>query len=266
MKRNGHAVVLRVYLVVAFAYIFAPLAALILMSFHAGRIQSFPIESFSLRWYAEAWSNPAFRDGLWTSLRVAALVAPLSTVLGFISAHYLCRHPPRKPLVYAAFVSLPAFVPLLLSGIAMVPYYRQIHLYGSLWAIVAAHVCYCSPFALVMTYVSYQSLNIELEQAARNLGASARRVVISVVLPQLWPTLLAVAAISALISWDEFILAWFVGGFAKTLPTVIYGTLGTTFNPSLNAVGTMVTLFSAFLLVLASAFMQRFTAKALGGR
>lgn len=266
MKRDGSTVVLRAYLVLIFVYIFAPFAALALMSFHAGKIQSFPIESFSLRWYAEAWNNPAFRDGLWTSLRVAALVAPLSTVLGFVSAHYLCRHTPRHPLIFAASISLPAFVPLLLSGMAMLAYYRQIHLYGSLWAIVAAHVCYSSPFALVMTYVSYRSLNIELEQAARNLGASSRRVIFSIVLPQLWPTLLAVAAISALISWDEFILAWFVGGFTKTLPTVIYGTLGTTFNPSLNAVGTMVTLFSAVLLVSAALLIQRFMAKALGTR
>ena len=96
-----------------------------------------------------------------------------------------------------------------------------------------------------------------MEQAARNLGAGIGRVIFMVVLPQLWRALVAAGAISFLISWDEFILAWFVGGFTKTLPTVIYATLGTSFNPSLNAVGTVVILFSATLLLLAAFLLQR---------
>jgi spermidine/putrescine transport system permease protein len=249
MIRDPVAVLLRIYLALTLLFVFAPVLSLTLMSFQADKIQSFPIHNFSAKWYGEAWSNRNFREGFFTSLKVAALAAPIATTLGFVSAHVLVRYRPRRAMLYIALVSVPALVPLLLSGMALLMYYQQIHLYGSVWAIVAAHVCYCSPFALGLIRNSYESLNIEVEQAAQNLGASAERIVFQIVIPQLWPALVSAAAISFLLSWDEFILAWFVGGFTKTLPTVIYGTLGTTFDPSVNALGLMILLLSCSLLV-----------------
>ena len=106
-----------------------------------------------------------------------------------------------------ALVSVPALVPLILSGMALLMYYQEIRLSGTYWAIVAAHVCYCSPFALGFIRNSYESLNIEIEQAARDLGAGAPRIIFQIVIPQLWPALVSAFAISFLLSWDEFILA-----------------------------------------------------------
>jgi spermidine/putrescine transport system permease protein len=249
-------VTLQVYLGVVLAFIFAPVASLVLMSFHAGKIPSFPIEQFSAKWYNEAWSNPDIREGAWTSLSIASLVAPSSTLLGFVSAHLLSRRRPRWEIVYIALISLPCIVPLLLSGVALLMYDQRIHLAGTKWSIIVAHICYCSPFAAAIIRMSYQSLNIELEQAAYNLGASPARVILEIVIPQLWPSLLSAAIISFLISWDEFVLAWFVGGFTKTLPTVVYGILGTSYSPLLNAVGTMAMLCSVCLLITSS-LLQR---------
>ena len=260
MRWDLPALVLRAYLVAALLFVFAPVISLGLMSFHEAKIQVFPIDAFSTKWYAVAWDNRDYRDGFWTSLKVAGLVAPIATTLGFVSAHVLVRYRPRREMLYIALVSVPALVPLILSGMALLMYYQEIRLSGTYWAIVAAHVCYCSPFALGFIRNSYESLNIEIEQAARDLGAGAPRIIFQIVIPQLWPALVSAFAISFLLSWDEFILAWFVGGFTKTLPTVIFGTLGTTFNPSVNALGVMVLVFSCTLLVTAL-LMQELVAR-----
>ena len=256
VNRRLDDTLLRIYVGFVVLFVFTPILSLALMSFHEGKVQSFPIQSYSAVWYAEAWSNPVIREGLWTSLKIGLIVAPISTALGFISAHVLVRHTPRHETLYIAVVSLPALVPLLLSGMALLMYFQEIRLFGSIWAIVAAHVCYCSPFALGFIRNSYQSLNPEVEQAARDLGARPRQVIFGIVVPQLWPALLSAMAISFLLSWDEFILAWFVGGFTQTLPTVIYGMLGRAYTPSINVVGLMAMLVSIGLLITALMLQQ----------
>jgi spermidine/putrescine transport system permease protein len=251
MRRKA-ALAARAYVVVAFAYLFAPVLSVTLFSFQTGRVQTFPIRGFTLEWYASALTNSAYREGITTSVIVAVCVAVISTVLGFAGAHLLCRRSPRWPLLYSAFVSMPAFIPLVLSGLVLLIYFQKIWIYGSLFGVIAAQACYCSPFAFVVIYLSYQKLNVEVEQAARNLGAEPTTILISIVLPQLYRPLIATLLLTALVSWDEFILAFFVGGFTKTLPTVIYASLATSFDPSINAIGVSVTICSASLLILVS--------------
>ena len=238
------------YLVVLYAYLFAPVFALLLFSFQGGRVQGLPLEGVTLGWYRAAFESAAFQAGLGTSLLVAVLVSPLSTGLGFASAHLMCRRQLRYPLLDAAFVSIPAFVPPVLSGLVMLTYFQRLGLDGTIWAIVVAHACYCSPFAFVVLFLAYQRLNQELEQAAVNLGATSSSVLFSIVLPQIRRPLVAALLLTALVSWDEFVLAFFVGGFTKTLPTVVYTTVATSFDPSVNALGVVVMVFSAVLLCL----------------
>ncbi len=263
MKQRWTDLILRAYLIIALIFVFAPVISLILFSFHEGKIQSFPIEAYSTHWYNDAWENRDLREGFRNSVVVGAVVSVASVVFGFLGAHLLCRRRPRCQLFYVAFVSLPVVIPLLLSGIALLMYFQQIRIVGSLWAIIIAHICFSSPFALALIRNPYERLNIEIEQAASNLGASHMGVIFRIVIPQLWPALIAAGFLSYLVSWDEFILAWFVGGFEKTLPIVIYGMMGTSVNPSLNAIGTVsigvstILLFGVFALKIISDYKTR---------
>jgi spermidine/putrescine transport system permease protein len=256
MNRFVTSIVATGYLVLAYVYLFAPVFALMLFSFQTGKVQGLPIEAVTLGWYGAALNNAAFQVGLRTSVAVAVMVSVLSTVLGLASANLLCRHKPAYPLLFAAFVSVPAFVPPILSGLVMLTYFQLIGLNGTIWAIVVAQVCYCSPFAFVALFLAYQRLNPELEQAAVNLGATPHSVLFSIVLPQMHRSVLATLLLTALVSWDEFVLAFFVGGFTKTLPTVIYAAVATSFDPSVNAIGVLVIACSAALLCL-SAWLLR---------
>lgn len=253
MKQHWTDFILKAYLIVALIFIFAPAISLMIFSFQEGKVQSFPIEAYSTRWYKEAWENPDLREGFCNSVLVGTVVSSGSVVFGFLGSHLLCRRKPKGQLFYVAFVSLPVVIPLLLSGIAFSMFFQQIHIVGTLWAIIVAHICFSSPFALALIRNSYERLDIELEQAAHNLGANPMGVIFRIIIPQLWTALIAAWLLCFLVSWDEFILAWFVGGFTKTLPVVIYGMMVTSLNPSLNAVGTLsigissVLLFSVFV-------------------
>ena len=127
-------------------------------------------------------------------------------------------------------------------------YFQRIRLDGTLASIIIAHTCYCSPFAAALLRLQYKRLNVEIEYAAANLGATPFQVLRSVVIPQLRPAIIASLLLAFLLSWDEFVIAWFVGGFQKTLPVVIYGMLGSAVSPLLNAAGTLAMAVSLAVL------------------
>jgi spermidine/putrescine transport system permease protein len=88
------------------------------------------------------------------------------------------------------------------------------------------------------------------------LGASEYQIALQVVLPQLAKACAGTAIICGLISWDEFIITWFVSGFHKTLPTLVYGMLGNTIDPSLYALGTLITAVSLTLIIVLASVMK----------
>lgn len=226
----------------------APLLAVLMMSFGEGRVQTFPMRGFTFRWYGDALANGNFRTAFSNSLQVAIASAVISTVLGFLSAQLVTRHLRRRGLAYGLAVSVPCLIPLLLSGMALLIYYREIGLLGSKVAIVAAHACFASPFAFAVIRNGYLNLNQELELAARNLGATQWQTLARVTVPELLPSLIGASALAFLLSWDEFVLTWYVGGFNRTLPTEIYGALGTAYSPSISAVGSMSMVVSVVVL------------------
>lgn len=233
----------------ALLFVFAPVISLAVFSFQASSVQSLPLTPPTVSWYVNAWDNHEIRTGFLNSVYVGAIVSVVAATLAFMSAHLIARCTPRYSNVYVAVVSLPVFVPLLLSGVALLMYYSRIRLAGNLWAVILAHSCFCSPFAMAIIRGPYERLNVDIENAARNLGAGDCRIILQIVIPQLWPAIAAGILLSFLLSWDEFIVAWFVGGFERTLPVVIYGMMGASFNPSLNAVGTVSIAISGLLLV-----------------
>jgi ABC-type spermidine/putrescine transport system permease subunit II len=145
---------MRGYLAVMFLFIYAPSVSLVLFSFQKGRVQSFPIEEWSVKWYQEAWENRSLRESVITSVQVGTLVSIFATALGFVSANMLCRRYCQHELCYIALIALPSMIPSLLSGLALLMYFQRIHLNGTVFGIVAAHVCYTSPFAMVIIHNS----------------------------------------------------------------------------------------------------------------
>ncbi len=246
-----------VFVLAVVAFIFAPVASLIIYSFNASWVPTFPISKYSFRWYVAAWKSEHIREGLWNSIIVALVTGSTSCILAFVTVYGRSKRQWIADNWFVALVSLPAFVPTLFGGIALGSYYRIIGLQGGLAAVAAAHICISSPFAVGILRHSYEQLNPDLELAALNLGASHLYTMWKVLLPQLRAALTAASLLSFVISWDEFALAWFVSGFHPTLPVVIFESMASSLNPSLNAVGGCAVLVSLSILVFV-AFLVRF--------
>jgi spermidine/putrescine transport system permease protein len=241
----------RLYIVLGFAFIFAPIVSLMVFAFNEDRFPSLPWRGFSTRWFAAVFETPEFTSALKNSLVVGGIVAVIATFLGGTAAYFLNRWNFRGKGVYLGIAVLPPCIPLVILGLALLIYLKEIGLSGSLTSVVISHVVIASAFALGIVRMRLTEMDPTLEQAAWNLGSSQWRAIKEVVLPQALPAIVAALLITMAVSWDEFIISWFVSGLDVTLPVAIFNELQGQVSARINAIGTIVFGVTIFLVVLA---------------
>lgn len=244
-------IVFKGYILIVFAFIFAPIAALVIFSFNVERFPSLPWKGFGTVWYEAVFNDPTVIGGFWNSLIVGLSVALISTFLGFTAAYFVNRWDFRGKTLYLAIAVLPPCIPLIVLGLGLLIFLSQINLSGYLYSVVISHTVLCSAFAMAICRMRLTEMDQSLEEAAWNLGASQWRAIREVVLPQVMPAIIASLLLTMAISFDEFIIAWFVSGLDATLPVRIYSLLGGQVSPRINAIGTIAFVVSITLVVLA---------------
>lgn len=240
-----------------FAFIFAPIIVMVAFSFNDARFPALPWAGFSTNWYALVFADPLIERGLINSLIVAFAAAVVSTILGFSAAYVDYRFRFFGKRFYMALASLPPTVPVVIMGVAMLTFQGRIGLSGTLYGVIAAHVVICSPFAMALVRMRLSDLGADIEAAAWNLGAGPWTTLREVVLPFCLPAILASIFITASVSFDEFMIAWFISGQNETLPVRVLAMLQGQVSPRINAIGTMVFTASMLLVILAQTLASR---------
>ena len=240
-----------------FLFVLAPIASLVFFSFNAQRFPSLPWGGFSLQWYAAIWEDASVRAGFWRSVKVSAVVSVVSTFIGFATAYADYRYDFRGKMGYLALASLPPTVPVLILGLGMLSFFSMVNLVGSLWAVMAAHVVICSPFAMALVRMRLADMSPDIEPAAWNLGASRWETMKTVTIPWCAPSIAAALAITAAVSFDEFMIAWFVSGLEETLPVRILALLQGQVSPRINAIGSVVFFITIVLAGVAQVLAAR---------
>ena len=251
----------------ALIFLYLPLVVVVLFSFHRTAGLSFPFEGFSLRWYRAVWSSDDFRSAALNSLWVALPTAGLTLILGTLAAYALSRTSSRMRAPLALLFFLPITLPGLFLGLALLVFFARVHLDLSLKTVVMAHLVYVFPYFLLMAVAVLDRLDPALEEAAADLGASPTKVFRRVTLPQIWPVLVGATCLAFALSFDEFIITFFVAGSDPTLPLYIWSRLRRTIDPSINVISTWLLLISLTLWVVAFVLTlraERRRARALG--
>jgi ABC-type spermidine/putrescine transport system permease subunit II len=243
--------------ILALVFLFVPLALMVLFSFHKTGGLTFPFEGFSLRWYEEVFASPGFRSALKNSAIVATCVAAVTLVLGTAAAYGLTRMPGKLRLPLAFLFFLPITLPGLFLGISMLVYFARIDLTLSLATVVIAHFVYVIPYYLLIATAALERLDPALEESAADLGASPWLAFRRVTLPQVWPILAGATVLAFALSFDEFIITFFVIGSDSTLPMYIFSGLRRTVDPSINTISTLLLAVTLVLWVIAFAFTVR---------
>jgi len=228
------------YALAIYGFIFLPVVVLVLFSLQA---TSFPIPPFtgpSLRWYAAVLTDARLTSALFNSVAVALLSSALAVALGFLAAWAFARyHLPRSGLM-RGLLTMPLTVSYLIIGMGLLIVFNRVGLPKSLVSAGIGHVVINLPLCFAIIYSQMGDHQVNLERAARDLGASEAKVLFLVSVPVLWPAIFASFFLSMTFSWDEFVISFLLTRFDTTLPVEIWNLLRSGLNPRTNAIGSLV--------------------------
>ena len=247
----------------AYVFLFMPIISLVIVSFNSASLTSLPIAGVSLRWYEAFWENRAAWHALGTSFTVAIVAAIFATILGLFAAYALVRLSfPAKRLLQSIII-VPIIIPHLVFGIDLLLFFKSIGISPSGLTVCIAHVVLAFPFAVMLISTSLSGFNPTLEEAAKDLGANERRTFFRVTLPLIAPGVISAALVSFTISFDEFVVTFFVSGKGVvTLPLFLYSELRFSVTPEINAISTVVLAISLVVIGATQWTQSRLKAKA----
>lgn len=241
----------------ALLFLYVPLAVVVLFSFHNTGSLSLPFTGFSLRWYRFVLSDPGFRSALQNSLLVAAFTAGVTLLLGTLASFGLARTRSRLRGPLALLFFLPITLPGLFIGLSMLVFFVRVKLDLSLTTVIIAHCVYVFPYFLLIAIAALERLDPALDEAAADLGANGWLRFWRVTMPQIWPLLVGATCLAFALSFDEFVITFFVIGPDGTLPLYIWSQLRRTVDPSINVVSTLLMAVTLLLWLVAFLFALR---------
>jgi ABC-type spermidine/putrescine transport system permease subunit II len=230
------------YLAVALAFLYLPIAVVVLFSFNSGSTLNLPIKGFSLRWYEAVLTDATYTSALRNSLIVAVVCAIVTTVLGTLAAFGLTQVRPRLRSWLAVLFFAPITLPGLFLGLSLLAWFAKLDIELSLWTVAAAHAVYTFPYFLLVAQSVLDRIDPQYDELAADLGASSLLRFTKVTLPMTWPVLVAGGMLSFVLSFDEFFITFFVIGPQSTVPLVIYSAMRRAIDPSINAFATLLLL------------------------
>jgi spermidine/putrescine transport system permease protein len=254
-KRLSH-IAQYTYLSLVMLFVAAPMLVIIVFSFDANRFPSIPWGGFSLVWHKAILEDGMVREAFRNSVIVGMGTAIISTLIGFAAAYLDFRYTFLGKRTFTLLVAIPPAVPTTILGMAMLALLSRVGMFGRLETIIACHVIIASSFAMALIRLRLNDFSKDFEQAAWNLGASRAASLFLIVVPFCKPALISAFFLSAAVSFDEFMIAWFVGGVNETVPVRILNLLQGQVNPKINAIGTIVLLVSITLVLVSLYFTQ----------
>ncbi|MGD9509037.1 MAG: ABC transporter permease [Geminicoccaceae bacterium] len=249
---------LTAYALAYLVFLYLPVLLLPLFSFNDSSVVAFPLQGFTTRWYQNLVAIPALHQAVLNSLIVGIASAIVATILGIGAARAMTRYEFAGRGAVSAFLMVPMVMPEIIVAVALLVILLQLGFELSLFTITMGHVLFCLPFAISVLRTSFQGLDRSLEEASLDLGETRLMTFRRVILPLVGPGVISSLLICFTISFDEFILAFFLGGQATTLPLYIWSQLRFAAKlPNVLALGSLILLFSLFLLGTAELLRRR---------
>jgi len=255
LSKNG-ARIMRAFFALVVVFLYAPIAILLVFSFNNSDVPSFPLSGFTLHWYHEFLVNADLKGALETSAIVATISALAAVALGVLASLALTRRRFRGRAVVSAVLLSPLVIPYLVFGVSLLLLFHQLGVPRSLLTVVIGHVVISLPYTILVLVPRLAQIDVSLNEAAYDLGASRLRTFRSITLPLILPAVLAAFVIAFTTSFDEYAVASFVVGPRVTFPIFLYSALRFPSQlPQVIAVAVVVLVVS--LVVVAAAELGR---------
>ena len=231
----------RIAMILGFGFLYLPIVILIIYSFNESKLVTV-WGGWSLKWYAELWSNQGLLDAAWISIKVAVISSTIATVLGVMSGFALARVPRfLGRTLFSGMVLAPLVMPEVITGLSLMLTFIAVGLSRGIETIIIAHATFSMCYVAVVVQARLAGFDTSLEEAAQDLGARPARVFWYVTLPLIMPGVVAGWLLSFTLSLDDLVIASFASGpGSTTLPMKIFSSARLGVTPEINAIATIL--------------------------
>lgn len=249
------------YIYLVLLLLFLPIFILVAFSFNESKL-NVVFTGFTFDWYGKLFANPDLLDAFKNTLLIATLSTAISTVLGTLAAVGLHKfNYPGKNLV-DKLLYIPIVIPEIVLGIALLSVFTLAKLELSFWTVLLAHISFSVPFVMTSVRSTIYALPKHVESAAADLGASRWQTFWYVTLPLLRSGIISGALLAFTLSMDDVVISYFAAGpGTNTLPLYIYANIKTGISPDVNALTTLMLIFTIITLTLSAHFQSKKTAE-----
>ena len=251
-------------LVFGYAFLYIPIALLIIFSFNESRLVTV-WAGFSVRWYGELLTNNQVLSAAWLSLQIAAIQATVALVLGTLAGYAMIRFPRFKGrILFAGMLTAPLIMPEVITGLSQLLLFISMEqLIGwpsgrGMTTITIAHITFSMAYIAVVVQSRLIGFDRAYEEAAMDLGASPAKTFFVVTLPIIAPALVAGWLLAFTLSLDDLVIASFVTGpGATTLPMYIFSSVRMGVSPEINALATIIVALVSLGIIIAGWILMR---------
>jgi putative spermidine/putrescine transport system permease protein len=254
---RGTRIVLTVFAVVAFGFIYVPLAVILINSFSTDKSLTWPPSGFTTEWWGKAAENEGVREALLTSIWVASLATLVALVLGTLLAFALGRYQFFGRESLSLLVILPIALPGIVTGIALNNVFTSFLSGLTIYTLIIGHATFCIVVVYNNSIARIRRMGGSVEEASADLGANGWRTFVFVTFPLMRSALIAGAILAFGLSFDEIIVTTFTAGpGVTTLPIWIYQNL---FRPNQAPIVNVVAAALVLVSILPIYIAQRFS-------
>src|ERR1035437_187591 len=232
-----------------FAFLYLPIAILILYSFNGQGVGGFPPHDLTLHWYRILFNDAPTWDSVLNSLLVAAAAMFIALAFGIPAALALDRAQFPGKALFRRLVLLPLILPGIITGLSLLMLFRVAEVRLSLVTIVLGHGTALISVATTEVFAGLQKLNRAQEEASLDLGANYWQTFWRITVPNLKLSIIGAALLIFTLSMDEIAVSFFLIGSDNTLPLEIWGRLRRGITPEINAISTIIFVFSLIAIV-----------------
>ena len=241
---------LTMHALAVFVFLYLPIAVLIIYSFNGQGVGGFPPRDLTLNWYRILFQDGPIWDSVFNSLIVAAAAMFIALAFGIPAALALDRAQFPGKALFRHLVLLPLILPGIITGLSLLMLFREVNVKLSLVTIILGHGTALISVATTEVFAGLQKLNRTQEEASLDLGASYWQTFWRITVPNLKLSIIGAALLIFTLSMDEIAVSFFLIGRDNTLPLEIWGRLRRGITPEINAISTIIFLFSLMAIVL----------------
>ncbi len=258
MKREN-SVFSKVMMIVLLVFFYAPIVFAVVISFNSGKSVT-RLDGFSFRWYKDIFNDHTTMEALIYTIVVAVLATLISTVVGTLTAIGLSNSKKIFKVIVEQVNDLPMMNPDIVTAIGILMLFSSVHMEKGFATMLLAHVMFCIPYVIVSIMPRLRQLDSNLAEAAMDLGATPIQALIKVIIPQLIPGIVSGALIAFTMSFDDFVISYFVSGNGVSNISIFVYTMKRS-KPSINALATLVIAIISVFLLLANFLPGRIAGK-----